>query len=72
MPDHPLSREASGVADTIKAPVKGMTWVPGGVFAMGSDVFYPEERPLRSICPAPSGAPPRDRGAPPRGASATP
>jgi formylglycine-generating enzyme len=49
MPDHPLGREAPGVADTIKAPVKGMTWVPGGAFAMGSDAFYPEERPVRRV-----------------------
>jgi formylglycine-generating enzyme required for sulfatase activity len=49
MPDHPWSREASGVADTIKAPVKGMTWVPAGAFAMGSDAFYPEERPVRRV-----------------------
>jgi formylglycine-generating enzyme len=31
------------------APAKGMTWVPGGTFAMGSDHFYPEERPVRSV-----------------------
>ena len=37
------------MADTIKAPVKGMTWVPGGAFAMGSDAFYPEERPVRRV-----------------------
>src|SRR4029077_16718344 len=24
----------------------GMAWVPGGFFAMGSDEFYPEERPV--------------------------
>jgi len=30
-----------------RAPAKGMTWVPGGAFAMGSDEFYPEERPVR-------------------------
>src|SRR3954463_16575613 len=37
MPDHPRGREASGVSETVKAPVKGMTWVPAGAFAMGSD-----------------------------------
>ena len=26
-----------------------MTWVPGGEFAMGSDDFYPEERPVRRV-----------------------
>jgi sulfatase modifying factor 1 len=25
---------------------KDMAWVPGGTFAMGSDGFYPEERPV--------------------------
>jgi formylglycine-generating enzyme len=28
-------------------PAPGMTWVPGGEFAMGSEEFYPEERPVR-------------------------
>src|SRR5258708_15687238 len=26
-----------------------MTWVPGGVFQMGSGDFYPEERPWRKV-----------------------
>jgi formylglycine-generating enzyme required for sulfatase activity len=26
-----------------------MAWVPGGTFAMGSEQFYPEERPVRSV-----------------------
>jgi formylglycine-generating enzyme len=28
-------------------PAEGMEWVPGGEFLMGSDEFYPEERPVR-------------------------
>ena len=28
-------------------PVKNMVWVPGGSFLMGSESFYPEERPVR-------------------------
>jgi sulfatase modifying factor 1 len=27
-------------------PFKGMVWVPGGTFLMGSEDFYPEERPV--------------------------
>src|SRR4029453_718766 len=27
-------------------PAKDMAWVPGGSFLMGSEDFYPEERPL--------------------------
>ena len=29
--------------------VKGMVWIPGGVFTMGSENFYPEERPVRRV-----------------------
>jgi sulfatase modifying factor 1 len=28
---------------------KGMTWIPGGTFAMGSEEFYPEERPVHRV-----------------------
>jgi formylglycine-generating enzyme len=31
------------------ASMTGMAWVPGGSFAMGSDAFYPEERPVRDV-----------------------
>jgi formylglycine-generating enzyme len=30
-------------------PAKDMTWVPGGSFLMGSERFYPEERPVRRV-----------------------
>jgi formylglycine-generating enzyme required for sulfatase activity len=26
-----------------------MRWIPGGTFAMGSDAFYPEERPVHDV-----------------------
>jgi formylglycine-generating enzyme required for sulfatase activity len=29
--------------------VKNMVWVPGGSFLMGSEDFYPEERPVRRV-----------------------
>jgi formylglycine-generating enzyme required for sulfatase activity len=32
-----------------KSPAKNMVWVPGGRFLMGSDDFYPEERPARRV-----------------------
>jgi formylglycine-generating enzyme len=28
---------------------EGMVWVPGGTFLMGSERFYPEERPVRQV-----------------------
>jgi sulfatase modifying factor 1 len=31
------------------APDPGMTWIPGGIFRMGSNDFYPEERPIRTV-----------------------
>ena len=30
-------------------PAEDMAWVPGGTFLMGSEDFYPEERPVRSV-----------------------
>src|SRR6185312_13679372 len=28
---------------------RGMRWLAGGTFAMGSEDFYPEERPVRQV-----------------------
>jgi sulfatase modifying factor 1 len=30
-------------------PDERMVWIPGGEFAMGSERFYPEERPVRRV-----------------------
>ena len=30
-------------------PGKSMVWVPGGTFSMGSEDFYPEERPVHTV-----------------------
>ncbi len=30
-------------------PAEGMAWVPEGTFRMGSEDFYPEERPVREV-----------------------
>jgi formylglycine-generating enzyme len=32
-----------------RPPAKGMIWVEGGEFVMGSDDFYPEERPIHRV-----------------------
>ena len=32
-----------------QAPAKNMAWIPGGTFLMGSDEFYPEERPVHPV-----------------------
>jgi formylglycine-generating enzyme len=31
------------------APAPDMLWIPGGTFRMGSDDFYPEERPVHEV-----------------------
>lgn len=41
-PRHPTAAPAD-------APTSGMRFLPGGVFAMGSDRFYPEEAPVRRV-----------------------
>ncbi len=33
----------------VEAPSKGMVWIPGGTFAMGSERHYPEEAPVREV-----------------------
>jgi formylglycine-generating enzyme required for sulfatase activity len=32
-----------------RAPARNMVWIPGGEFLMGSEQFYPEERPVRRV-----------------------
>ena len=39
---------AAGPDGASSAP-PGMTWIPGGTFVMGSDEFYPEERPAHPV-----------------------
>jgi formylglycine-generating enzyme required for sulfatase activity len=36
-------------APSVAAVTKGMVWVPGGTFAMGSDRHYPEEAPAHEV-----------------------
>src|SRR5438094_8874636 len=33
----------------VSAPPKGMRWIPPGEFRMGSEDFYPEEGPVRTV-----------------------
>src|SRR3954452_18705045 len=40
---------ASIDAPSAPAAAAGMVWVPEGSFLMGSEEFYPEERPVRSV-----------------------
>src|SRR4051794_8108804 len=32
-----------------RPPAEGMRWIPGGTFRMGSEDFYPEERPVHRV-----------------------
>jgi sulfatase modifying factor 1 len=32
-----------------ESPFLGMVWIPGGIFLMGSDKHYPEERPSHRV-----------------------
>ena len=38
------------------APAKGMVWIPQGEFLMGSEDFYPEERPVHRVSVEGSGS----------------
>ena len=36
-------------ATTVGRAPKNMAWIPGGTFWMGSEEFYPEERPVHQV-----------------------
>ena len=46
---HPRGIGPSALSPLEGAPPKGMVWVPGGEFLMGSNDFYPEERPVHGV-----------------------
>ena len=51
-PDPPIRRTMVATeydAPPGRAPRKGMVWIPGGTFLMGSEDFYPEERPVHRV-----------------------
>ena len=41
--------DVEGVAPAAEAPHPGMVRVAGGIFLMGSDRHYPEERPVHQV-----------------------
>ena len=43
--------EKTGLAErpAVDAGIEGMQWIPSGSFLMGSEDFYPEERPVRRV-----------------------
>src|SRR5262245_58661009 len=43
------SEEVERVPPPGPPPAKNMVWVPAGAFQMGSDDFYPEEKPVRPV-----------------------
>jgi formylglycine-generating enzyme len=45
----PAEPQASETTPPGPPPAKGMTWVPGGTFLMGSEQFYPEEAPVHRV-----------------------
>ena len=49
-PCAPASRRSRRCSmPTSDPPGKDMAWIPGGAFRMGSDEFYPEERPVHDV-----------------------
>ena len=41
--------QSTATSRTGAPPTKGMVWIPGGIFLMGAEGFYPEERPVRQV-----------------------
>ena len=45
-----MSSDATDRADAPgRPPARDMAWIPGGTFRMGSEDFYPEERPVHEV-----------------------
>ena len=48
---HKPDKELVNETDAVFPPLdKDMVWIPGGIFKMGSEHFYPEERPIQEVC----------------------
>jgi len=46
---NPLFRIERGAGAPSDAPFPDMAWIPGGIFRMGSEDFYPEESPVHEV-----------------------
>ncbi len=44
-----MSEAATTAEAPGRPPAAGMAWIPGGTFQMGSESFYPEERPVHGV-----------------------
>jgi formylglycine-generating enzyme len=44
-----MERNVTGAARASSSSTKNMAWIPGGSFLMGSEDFYPEERPVHRV-----------------------
>ena len=55
MPLPRLAPRLAAAAPDPTSPPEGMVRIPGGTFLMGSNDFYPEERPVRRVTVEASG-----------------
>ena len=44
-----MSEAATTAEAQGRPPAEEMAWIPGGTFQMGSESFYPEERPVHEV-----------------------
>ncbi len=44
-----MERNVTGAVRASSSSTKNMAWIPGGSFLMGSEDFYPEERPVHRV-----------------------
>lgn len=49
IPDASAAAAEGAAAVSSSQPISDMVWIPGGTFLMGSNDFYPEERPVHRV-----------------------